>query len=158
MARVHQAAGLIVIAFSLWVIREALNMNYYTPLGFGPGFFPFWLGVMLGGLSLVWVVQLSLKPVEGKAIDFVPSRAGIVRILALVLSVAMVGLFMDTVGFSLAMFALMIFLLVGLGRVNPLLTLVLALVCSFGLYWLFNSYLDVRLPASSIEFVRDLGF
>ncbi len=158
MVRVHQAASVIVIAFSLWVIRQALSLNYYTPLGPGPGFFPFWLAVLLGGLSAVWFVQLWLKPVPGKAVEFVPSRAGILRISALVLSVAIVGLFMDTIGFSITMFVFMMFLLVGLGRVNLVVTMVLALTCSFGLYWVFTTYLDVQLPASSIGLLRELGF
>ncbi len=158
MTRVHQAAGILIIVFSLWVIKEAHELRYSTPLGPGPGFFPFWLAVMLGGLSVVWIAQLSLKPVAGRAIDFVPSRPAIVRIVALVVSVAIVGLFMDTIGFSIAMFLLMMFLLVGLGRVNIGLTLVVALACSFGIYYVFANYLDVQLPASSIGFVRNLGF
>jgi len=158
MTRVHQVASLIIIVFSVWVMYMAHQYTYWTALGPGPGFFPFWLGVFMAVLSAIWFVQLMMKPLEGKAIEFLPSRAGIVRILAIIISVFLVGLFMEDVGFSVIMFVFMLFLLIGLGRVNPVVTLVIALTCSFGLYWLFTNYLDVPFPESSIGFLKNLGF
>ena len=59
MQRIHQAAALFFLAFSAFVVWESWNLEYYTQLGPGAGFFPLWLGVIMGGLSLIWLVQVS---------------------------------------------------------------------------------------------------
>ena len=158
MNRVHQAFSLTIIAFSIWVGVEAVQLNYYTALGPGPGFFPFWLAVIMGGLAAAWFVQLWIHPLPGSAIEFIPDRAGCVRIVALILSVAIFGLLVEQIGFSLLMFAFLLFLLVALGRQNVYVTLSVSTVGSFGVYYLFTNYLNVHLPKSSIEFLQNLGF
>ncbi len=52
MQRIHQGAALFFLAFSAFVVWESWNLEYYTHLGPGAGFFPLWLGVIMGGLSL----------------------------------------------------------------------------------------------------------
>jgi len=59
MQRIHQAAALFFLAFSAFVVWESWNLEYYTHLGPGAGFFPLWLGVIMGGLSLIWLIQVS---------------------------------------------------------------------------------------------------
>ena len=158
MTRVHQAASLIIIAFSIWVGWEAIQLTYMTRLGPGPGFFPFWLALFMGVLAAVWFVQLWFQPLQGKAREFIPDRAGCMRIAALIISVAVFGLLVEKIGFSLMMFAFLLFLLVALGRQSVFVTLALSIVGSFGLYYLFSNYLNVHLPGSSIEFLNKLGF
>ena len=158
MTRVHQALSLIIIAFSIWVVVESVQLNYYTKLGPGPGFFPFWLALSMGGLSTAWFVQLLLRPLQGKAMDFLPSRAGCWRIASLIVSVAVFGLLVEKVGFSVLMFVFLLFLLLALGRQSAVVTLTVSILGSFGIYYIFTAYLNVHLPESGIEFVRNLGF
>ena len=157
MRRVYQIAALVCLASSLWVIVESRQLKYYTAIGPGAGFFPFWLGIFFGGLSIVWLGTVSLRPVEPMAPDFVPDRGGILRIAAVISAVAVFSLLVDTVGFQFMMFAFLLFLLTVLGRKNLLLTLVLALAGSVGVYYLFRIWLDVQLPVSSIELLQNLG-
>jgi putative tricarboxylic transport membrane protein len=157
MTRVHQAASLLIIAFSAWVGYEAYHLTYYTRLGPGPGFFPFWLALLMGALAAIWFVQLWLRPLPGRAIDFIPSRAGVLRIAALVLAVAAFGLLLDKVGFSVLMFVFLLFLLVALGRQNVVVTLAVSILGSFGIHYVFSRYLNVHLPASAFDFLRTLG-
>ena len=158
MTRVHQAAILIIIAFSIWVVVEAVQLTYYTELGPGPGFFPFWLALFLGGLAAIWFVQLWLRPLQGRGREFVPSRAGLIRIAALILSVAVFGLLVEKIGFAVLMFAFLLFLLVALGRQSVFVTLAVSIFGSFGVYFVFSSWLKVHLPESSIAWLRNLGF
>src|SRR4051812_37014887 len=141
MTRVHQAASLIIIAFCSWVGFTSVKMTYYTSIGPGPGFFPFWLALIMGVLSAVWFLQLWLRPLPGSAKDFVPSRAGCIRVAALILSALLFGLALDTLGFTLCMFAFLLFLLVALGRQSLMVTLSVSLIGSFGVYYLFSHYL-----------------
>ena len=158
MTRVHQAASLIIVAFSIWVGAEAIQMNYYTALGPGPGFFPFWLALLMGVLAAVWFVQLWFQPLQGKAMEFIPDRAGCMRIAALIIAVTVFGLLVEKIGFSLMMFAFLLFLLVALGRQSIFVTLAVSIIGSFGLYYVFSNFLNVHLPGSSIEFLNSLGF
>jgi len=158
MTRVHQAASLIIIAASIWAGVEAAQLNYYTALGPGPGFFPFWLALFMGGLASAWFVQLWFRPLLGRATELMPSRAGCMRIAALIVSVAVFGLLLEKIGFSVLMFAFLLFLLVALGRQSVFVTLAVSILGSFGVYYLFSHYLNVHLPESSIEFLRNLGF
>ena len=79
------------------------------------------------------------------------------RILSIVLAIVVLAFLFEFAGFTLTMFAFLLFLLVALGRQALPLTLVLSIVGSFGTYYVFTTYLDVQLPASSIEALRNLG-
>ena len=68
-----------------------------------------------------------------------------------------VGLVMEFVGFQLAMFAFVAFVLTALGWRGWGLTVVLSAVLSFGVYHAFTRWLDVTLPQASIEILRSWG-
>lgn len=157
MQRIHQAAALCCLLFSGLVMWGSWGLVYYTKLGPGSGFFPFWLGVATGGLSLVWLIQVSIRSGRPKDAAFLPERAGIGRILAILAALgAMAGL-MDFLGFQLMMFAFLVFLLMFLGQQKLWMTLVIALVGSVGVYHVFGRYLDVQLPAATVKFLLHLG-
>jgi putative tricarboxylic transport membrane protein len=157
MRRVYQIASLIFLAFSAYLVFKSRQMEYYADLGPGPGFFPFWLGALLAVLSIIWLVQVSLGPGGAIAGGFIPDRRGLVRIIAVLVAMALFGWVVDDLGFQLTMLLFLGSLLMVLGRQNLLVTATVALAGSFGVYYVFTHWLDVQLPASSIEFLRNLG-
>lgn len=157
MQRVYQTAGLCFIGLSSFVVWESWNLEYYTNLGPGPGFFPLWLGVILGGLSLAWLVHESIQKEKARDRAFLPPSSGIVRIVSILAALAAMAGFMNLLGFQLSMFLFVVFLLMVLGRQTPWVTVIAALVCSVGVYHLFGGYLDVSLPAASIKWLAGLG-
>ena len=157
MRRVYRTAALCFVALSAYVVWESRDLEYYTNLGPGPGFFPLWLGVVMGALSLAWLVQSSGKSGKPEDRAFLPPRAGIVRILSILAALAAMAGFMTLLGFQLTMFLFLVFLLMVLGRQALWVTLVVAFLCSVGVYHLFGSYLDVALPAASVKFLAGLG-
>ena len=78
--------------------------------------------------------------------------------LAIVISLCVLAATLEILGYQLAMFLFVLFHLLVLGRRRLLLSLVLALVCSVGVFVVFTRFLTVPLPASSIPFLRDMGF
>jgi putative tricarboxylic transport membrane protein len=154
---VYRIAGLCFVALSAFVVWESWNLEYYTNLGPGPGFFPLWLGVAMGGLSFAWLVQGVGRPERAKAPAFLPQRAGLVRILSILAALAAVSGLMNLLGFQLTMFLFLVFLLMVLGRQALWLTLVVALFGSIGVYHLFGAYLDVPLPPATVKFLAKLG-
>lgn len=157
MRRVYQVASLVFLAMALYVVWEAHSWEYMTPLGPGPGFFPVWMGLVLAGLAIGWFFQVSLRPADPIPTGFVPDRSGVMRLISILVAMAVLCALMETVGFQLTILAFMLFLLMALGRQNLIVTLTLSLVGSFGTYYLFKTWLDVQLPASSIVFLRNLG-
>jgi putative tricarboxylic transport membrane protein len=148
---------LFFLALSAFYLWESWKMEYYTPLGPGTGFFPFWLGLVLGGLGIVWLVQVSRRAGKKEENVSLPDRGGIARILSIIVSLAAVSALLDPLGFQLTMFLFMVFMLMILGRQTIWLTLIIALVCSVGVYHVFGRYLDVQLPASSWTLIAGIG-
>jgi putative tricarboxylic transport membrane protein len=150
MRRVYQVAGGVLLLAAAAVATEALQLRYFTRLGPGPGFFPFWLALILGGLAVLLIVQATFREAAPMPADFVPERAGVLRIAAIVVGLVATVALMPILGFRLTMLGLLPFLLVCLGRPAwPVLAAVTALG-SFGAYELFVRWLGVPLPVGSL--------
>jgi hypothetical protein len=78
--------------------------------------------------------------------DFYADRTGYLRIGAVVVSLVGAIALMEPIGFCLIMLAFYLFLLIALGRQHPVVTGVIALAGSFGVYYVFVHWLRVPLP------------
>lgn len=165
MRRASLVAGIVFLVFSLIVMVASWSMEYYSSIGPGPGFFPFWLSLALGLLSIAWIVQIlrsapksGNKSGKGKEEErFLPRGTALLRLLSIVGALCFMIILMEPLGFQLSMFAFMIFLLVVLGRVKILTTLIIAAGSSFGLFQVFTMLLDVQLPHAAIPFLAGIG-
>jgi len=152
MKRPYQITAVVFILFSAFVARESLELKFYTALGPGPGFFPFWLSVFLGLLALNMLYQATFKPQDPMPADFFADAKGYMKIGAILLALVATVLFMDLLGFRLTMLLFYLFLLFALGRQNVLVTLAVALGGSWGVYHVFVEYLKVPLPVGIFGF------
>lgn len=152
MQRVYRIAGLALLALAAAVVYGALQLRYYTSLGPGPGFFSFWIGIVLGLLALVMIAQTFRQSPEPLAWDFVPDRAGFIRIGLVLLSLLIAALFLERIGFFLTMLVVYMLLLRGLGGYRLLTTAVAAVLVSFGTYYVFVKWLNVPLPSGVLGF------
>ncbi|MEN6499040.1 MAG: tripartite tricarboxylate transporter TctB family protein [Rectinema sp.] len=161
MRRTSLAAGIVFFVFSLTVIAASWSLEYYSFIGPGPGFFPFWLSLVLGLLSVVWIVQIlrsTPKSWKGTGEErLFPRGTALFRLLSIVGALCFMIIFMEPLGFQLSMFAFMIFLLIVLGQVKILTTLIIAASSSFGLFKVFTMLLDVQLPHATISFLAGIG-
>ncbi len=146
MRRAYQITGAVLLLFAGFVAAESLNLRYYTSLGPGPGFFPFWLAVVLGALAVAMLLQATLGQPEPMPSDFFSSRSGYMKMGAVALSLVGTALVLERLGFCLTMLAVYLFLLCALGRRGLVVTLLVALFGSFGVYYLFVRWLQVPLP------------
>lgn len=148
--------GLGFLAASIYVIWESGNLEYYTPLGPGGGFFPFWLGIIMAGLTLGWLIQ-EIRNRDNIKSPLMVKDATITRVILPIVALVAVSGFIDILGFQITMFLFLIILLKILGKQNFFVSLVVALLGSFGVYHIFTRFLDVTLPVSSIKFLSNLG-
>jgi putative tricarboxylic transport membrane protein len=143
---VHQVTCVLFILLAAFVANESMKLRFYTPLGPGPGFFPFWISIVIGLLAGVKLLQVTRSAMDPIPADFFPSRAGYLRIIAIIVAVAGTVLLMEPLGFRLTMLVFFLLLLAALGRVNPIITAVVMVAGSFGVYYLFDTLLHIALP------------
>ncbi len=157
MRRASLIAGLCLLVVSLYVVRESIYLDYYTPIGPGPGFFPLWLGVILAALSITWIAQTLPRSTEPAKFALLPKGPGRVQILALTAALMVFTAALDQIGYRLAMLGFLLFTQRLFGERNLLMILAIPIAGSFGIAYSFESWLGVYLPTASIELLQGLG-
>ncbi len=139
-----------------WMIVSAITVFLSSKLPFGTfanpgaGFLPFLVGVLMFLFSLILFVQ-SFSKGEGM-VKTLLAKGGTGRVLLILLSLILYGLFLETLGFILMTFLLMGFLLLAIGKVRRSLVIFLSLVSSLGCYGVFQLWLNVQLPKGIFNF------
>jgi putative tricarboxylic transport membrane protein len=145
MSIIDRVSWSVLLLFGIFVIYESLQIKYYgSDFGPGPGFFSFWMGILVVGLSVVEIGRTVGKRVPLPA-DFFPDRAAVVRIGSLLGALIAVMLLLNPLGYSLTMALFCLFLLRALGKQPWWLTVLLTLAGSFGTAYIFR-LLQVILP------------
>ena len=151
MRRFHQLAAAVIVPAALFFGYQASKLAYYTPIGPGPGFFPVWLCGLLAVLGTMLFAQATFGPPEKRPADFFAERSGYSDIGASLAAVFAAAILFEIVGFSIAMFAFYVALLVRFGRRKPVEIVVLAAAGSFGVDYVFSQLLSQPLPASPFD-------
>jgi putative tricarboxylic transport membrane protein len=146
MRRPYQITGAALLLLAAWIAIESLQLRYYTSLGPGPGFFSFWLAVILGALAVAMLLQATVGRAEPAPSNLFASRAGYSRMGAVALALAGTTLLLEPLGFRITMCAVYLFLLSTFGQRNPIVVGLVALAGSFGVYHVFVRWLSVPLP------------
>lgn len=146
MKRPYQITGVVLMFAAAFLLRESLRLRYYSPLGPGPGFFPLWLSVLLAILGAAMLWRATFGAPEAMPADFYADRRGYLRIAAVVGALLAIILLIEPLGFRLVMLGFYLFILTALGRQHPLVTGIIALAGSFGVYYIFARWLATPLP------------
>ena len=147
MARAYQVVSVAFLLLGLFVLYESIQLRFFTRLGPGPGFFGVWLGGLLAALAVILLVQNTLprwRPTE--PLELLPPREVRPRLAMTVASLPITVLLLPLLGFRLTVLALCLFLLVVVGRQPWWLAAVVALLASFGVFYVFVTWLGVLLP------------
>ena len=145
-----------MLAFCLFAIWQSLLLPLTDRLGPGPGFFPFWLallGTVLAVALLVTTFREAADPSEAD-VRILPHGPGATRWLAIVLLIAAVTLVMEYVGFRLAMLVFNAALVIALGDRRWWVIALFSVLGSFGVYYVFTTWLDVLLPVGQFGLDR----
>jgi len=147
MKRPWQIASIIFVLVSIFVLIHSFSYPYKDRLGPGPGFFPFWMSIITGLLSLGLFLQTTFAESEsGEKKTFFPKRDGAIRIAAVLVSLTFVMVFMNSLGFRLSLLIFLFFLPLLLGVRNWIVISILAIAGSFGVFHVFYFWLKLPLP------------
>jgi putative tricarboxylic transport membrane protein len=151
MKRPYQLTALVLFFLSGLIAYESLQLKYYTPLGPGPGFFPFWLSLCLAAVAAAMFYQASFKKVTPRSADFVDSRVGYLRALAMCLAWIWATVMLERLGYRLTMLVFFPFLLLALGRVKWHLVVLISLLGSIVAFYVFTLVLSAPLPVGPFD-------
>ncbi len=157
MRLVYLVIGLAFLALSVYVMVGAFALEYYTTIGPGPGFFPFWLAAVLAVVTVVWLVRVYLKPGEPLPEGFFPKKSAALRLLSVMTAMVLFVLLGEHLGFRITMLGFLLVMVYALGRRSVFLAMAVALAGSFGAYYLFHDLMGVHLPLATIGFLKNLG-
>lgn len=138
---------MIVSAGTVFLSSKLPFGSFATP---GAGFLPIMVGVLMFLLSLILFIQSFSKEEEGRKALW--AKGGTGRVLLILLSLVLYGLFLEKLGFILTTFLLMGFLLLAIGKVRKSVVILLSLISSLGCYGVFQVWLNVQLPKGIFGF------
>jgi len=152
MKRGWQAASVALAATFAYFAFESFQLSLRDALGPGPGFFPFWLGILGVVLAGLLLTQLRLNRVDLGTEVLVFDRAGVRNAVWVVVGLIVATALLDVVGFRLSVLLLIPYLLVTLGVRNWVAIGIFAVAGSFGVYHVFSDLLKVPLSAGIFGF------
>ena len=154
MNKGNRVFSVICLGISLWLILESSNYNYvvkYTP---GPGFFPFWLGVVLALFSAALLIETFLKKARKEPNEprRLPERQALYRVGEITLLTAGFALLMTSLGFALSVVCFVAVILHFLERVTLVRSLLTGLIMSSCVYLIFEYWMQIGLPVGFWRF------
>jgi putative tricarboxylic transport membrane protein len=147
-----QLSGLFWLALSVFVSVKSVKMGVGTFHLPGPGFLPFWAGVIFGTLSLVLIIKGSFhkKPSKEKVKQEGELRYS--KVAFVLISLLIYVLFLQRVGYLPMTFGLMLCLFIIAEKSKWWIKIVSALATSLLTYVIFYSWLGVELPKGIVDF------
>ena len=147
MKKADQWSGFVLSILAAGMIWAALGLPYGDIRKPGPGFFPFWLGVIMGAMSIGLFVRTALTGENARTIGSI-LREDVRRSKVLLVLAALIfyAFFMDDVGFLIVTFLLMVVLLRFIEPQPWKGVIGWALAGSVGSYLIFEVLMKLRLP------------
>jgi hypothetical protein len=146
MTRLYQTVAILIALFGAFVIYLSLELSYSADYGPGPGFFSFWLGILLIVLAVIDFIGISRRPREFLSKGFLPDKQGMRRLVYISGSLVIALMVMKYLGFTLTILLFSVFLLRTMSKQSWWATLLIAIIGSVGTFQLFR-LLQVPLPA-----------
>jgi putative tricarboxylic transport membrane protein len=147
MKKGDRVFGLVCLGVSIWLLIEASRFDYLTEFTPGPGFAPFWVGVILGLFSLYLILNASRRK-GGKEDEkrILPERKSLQRIGLIFLILTAFSILLMPLGFLLSTWALIFALLYLLEGYALFKSIFYSLLFSGISFLIFQYWMETELP------------
>jgi hypothetical protein len=147
MKKADQWSGLILVVLAAFMCLGASLLPYGNVHNPGPGFYPLWLGMLLGAMSLGLILTVTRQK-EGARIlrDILAEKIRWGKVVSVIIALVLYGALMDYAGFLIVTFLLMVFLLWAIEPQPWKVVIGWAIFASVGCYLVFDFWMKLRLP------------
>lgn len=147
MKKADQWTGLFLLILSALICGGSLRLPYGSVHNPGPGFFPLWLGIILGAMSIGLILKTTRQREGARMMrELLAEKFRWGKVISVIIALLLYGLLMDSLGFLIVTFLFMAFLLWFVDP-QPWRTVILwTLVGGLGSYLIFEVWLKLRLP------------
>lgn len=152
MKKADLITGVVLLVLAGYVIYEAWLMPPSGTFGPGSGFFPFWLGIILAGLSLILVVGAAVRPKDSTDVSPFPARQALFAVAKVLGGLILFTLLMETMGFIVNTFIFVVYLMKVVQRERWWMVLLIAVATTACLYIVFQVLLGITLPRNMFGF------
>lgn len=164
MKRISLLFGCILLAFFAFMAYTSYTTLTYwldgSYTGPGAGFFPFWINLILVGLTLYWLIQVTVKPGEKMPEDLIPTRHVGILVLTVFMDLVLFAVILDYTGFPIAMFFFLMIMVAILGE-RTLRSMICYVIFSGAVtvffVFVFGHWLEVAFPQTQIGILKALG-
>ena len=154
MKKADVITSFVLLVLSGYVIRESWLMPPSATFGPGPGFLPFWLGVLLAVLALILLVAAWRRraTTEKDVHSPFPGGRALLSVGLVLLGLALYTLLMEWLGFLVDTFLFVSYLLRVVEKERWSMTFLTAILTTAALYAIFQLLLTITLPRNMFGF------
>jgi putative tricarboxylic transport membrane protein len=145
--KTDQFNGILFLIVAILICLGSIRFSYGNVHNPGPGFLPFWLGIVLGLLSILLLIKTTLQRKDAMLFRQVFTekiRWG--KVLITLVALILYGIIMESAGFLLLTFLFLAFLIRFVDPQPWKRVIGWAMVGSAGSYLIFEVWMKLRLP------------
>jgi len=147
MKKGDRVLAIICMGLSIWLIIESLQFDYLSEFGPGPGFEPFWLGIILAILGIALLVNTFVRQAGEE--DHKPRLPGVTalgRVGLIMLLMAGLAFGLNTLGFVITVFLFIALIMFTLEHFSILKSMFYGIMLSGSIYLIFGYWMEINFP------------
>jgi putative tricarboxylic transport membrane protein len=145
-------SGLFWLIISISICVQSIRINIGTLHNPGPGFLPFWAGVVLGIFSIVLLVTSILKGKGEKSISNLWKGMEWNKVIIILASLFIYAILLHKLGYLITTSGLFVLLFGVMRRQRLWIPVVSAVITALLSYLIFYVWLGVQLPKGILGF------
>ncbi len=147
MKKADQWSGLVLLVIAGFICWGALSLSYGHIHNPGPGFYPLWLGIILGAMAMGLILKATWQKEGAKVLrDILAEKVRWEKVFFVLMALILYGYLMNFLGYLIVTFLLMAFLLRFI-EPHPWKSVIgWTLIGSVGSYLVFEVWMKLRLP------------
>jgi len=153
MKKADQWSGLVLLVIAGFICWRSLSLSYGHIHNPGPGFYPLWLGIILGAMAIGLLLKTAWQKQRAKVLrDILSEKVRWEKVLFVLIALVLYGCLMNFLGYLIVTFLLMAFLLRFIEPQPWKSVISWTLLGSAGSYLVFEVWMKLRLPKGFLGF------